>query len=52
MIPGFYRLLLLLHAKLFLDSPTIIRPYKENRPLALGGMAIQGIQGTKVMNVF
>ena len=43
MIPRFYWLLPLLHAKLFLHSPATTRPYEENHPLALGGTTIQGI---------
>ena len=51
MIPRLHWLLPLLCAKLFVHSQTAPRSYKENHPLALGGMTIQSIQRTKDPNV-
>ena len=50
-IPRLHWLLLLLHAKLFVHSQTALRPHKENHPLALGRMTVQGIRRTKNLNV-
>ena len=51
MIPRFHWLLPLLRAKLLLYSLTTPRPYKENHPVALGRMTVQGIQRTKNTDV-
>ena len=52
MISRLHWLLPLLHTKLFLYSPTTVRPHKENYPLALGRATIQSIRGIENANVF
>ena len=42
-ISRLYWLLLLLCAELLVYSQTTLRSHKENHPLALGGMTVQGI---------
>ena len=51
MIFRLHWLLPLLHTKLLVYSQTTLGSHKENHPLALGRMTIQGIQRTENSDV-